>query len=611
MLEFGQRLRLTVREELVSPVEFYQEALDVDRFGGREHSSPLTDYFDDKYRGFGIDVVVPVGGRALTFAIDHLREVLPGVPIVFALCAAPQLDPSTLPKNVTGRLATASRFMPTLSMARSLQPDAERVVVIGGAGASDSAAVAAAVSAVVAARDTLQLTVLRGLSLDALLRKVRELPPRSIVIFANYRDDGHGQVFEPFDIIGTIARAASAPMYTQLRSYVGEGVVGGSVTRFDDEGVRTGRLIVHVLRRRPGQETPPVETIANSFVADWRQMRRWALSEKRLPPGTELLFREPTLWKRYRAGVLLALGVISAELLLIALLLLERRRRKHAQSVLAEQQRRAEETKRQVAHMARVALVGELAATMSHELRQPLAAIRANAEAGALLLARASGDTSEVREILHNIVADNVRAVEVIESVRKLLRKEEAVVTTVDLNQICSEAVRLMQHEAVLRNTRLELSLTSTPPMVTGDPLQLQQFVLNLVLNGLEAASTSQTDRFVIVDTESSDDHVEVRVHDSGPGIPPIVQARLFESFFSTKEGGLGLGLVIVRSIVERHSGRVRAENHSLGGAVFRVRLPRAPAGGPLFTAAAATVSAGRFSGSDAHAERAPVRPRP
>jgi hypothetical protein len=138
MVEFAHRLRTTISNELGSPVEFYQEALDFDRFTGREQSSALTDYFDDKYRRFGIDVVVPVGGRALRFAVDQLGHVLPNVPVVFALCAEPQTDPAAQPKNVTGRIASASRFAPTLWMARRLQPDAERVVVIGGVGASSS-----------------------------------------------------------------------------------------------------------------------------------------------------------------------------------------------------------------------------------------------------------------------------------------------------------------------------------------------------------------------------------------------------------------------------------------------------------------------------------------
>ena len=587
MLEFTQQLRLTITKELGSPVEFYQEALDFDRFAGREQSSPLVDYFNDKYRRFGIDIVVPVGGRALRFAVDQLGRVLPNVPIVFALCAAPQTDPAAQPENVTGRLDSASRFGPTLWMARRLQPDAQRIVVVGGAGRADSATVSAAVSAAATLRDSLELTVLQGLSLDVLLARLRQIPRRSIVIFANYRYDARGQAFEPLDIVGSIARAASAPMYTQLGSYVDEGVVGGSVLRFDDEGLRTGRLVVRVLRRRAGERMPPVEPIAKSFVADWRQLRRWGLSEKRLPPGTEVVFREPTLWERHRAVVLVALGVIIAELLLTGGLLAERRQRKRAQAMAEEQHRRADETRRHVAHMGRVALVGELAATMSHELRQPLAAIRANAETGARLLTRSTGQFGEderglCEEIFSEIVADDLLASDIITRVRALVRKEELPQQPVDLNEVCRTSERLVQHDALTRGIDIILSLDPRIPPVTGDPIQLQQVVLNLILNALDACAVSTNPR-IVVGTVARGHEVEVSVRDNGPGLPEDVRPHLFESFFTTKSQGLGLGLVIVQSIVERHHGQVRAENGEQGGAIFRVVLPgtRSSAPGP------------------------------
>jgi len=608
MQEFTDALTRTV-EQAVPPVEFYQEALDIERFAGRERSTTLTEYFDDKYRAFGIDVVVPVGNGALKFAVDQLARVLPGVPIVFALGAAPQVDPSALPPNVTGRVSSASRFAPTLAMARALQPDAERIVVIGGSGPLDSASVSAALTAVDGLRDSLQLTLLRGLSLDGLLQALRRLPQHSIVLFANYRQEPHGQLYEPADIIGSLARAAAAPMYVQVRHYVGEGAIGGAVIRFDDEGVETGRLIVRTLRRRLGDAMPPVQPISKSLIADWRQLRRWGIPENRLPLGSEVVYREPSAFERYQRVVLLTLGVISAQALLIGLLLLERRRRRRAQRFLEEEQRRAEAARLQVAHMSRLALVGELAATISHELRQPLAAIRANAEAGAQLLAKTTQDPTEAREIFHNIVADDVRAVDVLESVRRLLRKDESfLVSTFDLNQICRQTVRLLEHDAASRNTRVELSLAPAPLMVRGDPVQIQQVVLNLVLNGLDAASMSATERVVVVQTESLADHVKVVVRDSGPGLTLTVRPHLFEPFFSTKKAGLGLGLVIVRSIIARHSGQVLAENHPGGGAAFVVRLPRAPAE-QMADAPERTLTRAMLSDADPATRTPPPRP--
>jgi signal transduction histidine kinase len=581
MLEFAQRLRLTITKELGSPVEFYQETLDFDRFTGLEQSSPLGNYLNDKYRRFGIDVVVPVGGRALKFAVDQLGQVLPTVPIVFALCALPQTDPAAQPANVTGRIAPASRFAPTLEMARRLQPNAHRVVVVGGAGPADSTSVDAVLSAAATlGDDSLELAVLQGLPLDELLPRLRQIPPRSIVVFANYRMDGRGHAFEPLDIVASIAHATPAPMYTQLASYLGEGVVGGSVLRFDDEAVRTGRLVVRVLRRRPGERMPPAELIGNTFVADWRQLRRWELSEARLPPGTEVLFRDPTLWQRYRMVVLLTLGVMGGELLLIGSLLAERRRRKRAQLLAEEQQRRVDETRRQVAHMGRVALVGELAATMSHDLRQPLAAIRMNAEAGAKFVARDTGQFSDEEreicgEIFSEIVADDVLASDIITRVRALVRREALPQQPVDLNEVCRTSARVLHHDAQTRHAEITLALDPRLPPVTGDPVQLQQVVLNLVVNALDAASASPNPR-VAISTVARGKEVEVAVRDNGPGLAEDVQNHLFESFFTTKPQGLGLGLPIVQSIIERHHGRVRAENAAEGGAIFRVTMPPA-----------------------------------
>ncbi len=579
MVEFAEGLRATIGTELGSPVEFYQEALDLDRFTGREDSPSLSKYFDDKYKSSGIDVIVAVGGRALRFALAHLRATLADVPMVFALGTAPQIDTASLPRNVTGRIAPASRFLPTLWMARRLQPDAKHVVVIGGAGPTDSTSVTAALAAVATMGDSLELSLLQGLSLDVLLTRLQKVPRSSIVIFANYRQDAHGQAFEPVDIIGSIARATPAPMYTQVRNYIGEGVVGGSVTSFGDEGVRTGRLVVRVLRLHPGEPFPPVETIEKSFAADWRQLQRFGLSETLLPPSVDLVFRESTLWQRYRALLVVSFAVISAELFLTVSLLLERGRRKRAQSSAEDQHRRAEETRRQVAHMGRVALVGELAATIAHELRQPLAAIRANAETGVKLVALHSEhftaeDIEMCGEIFSSIVADNTLASDIITRVRALVRREETPQRSVDLNETCRTSARLLLYDAQTRRATITLSLDPHLPTVTGDPIQFQQVVLNLMMNALDA-SASAVNPHVAVATSARGDEIELEVRDNGPGFQDDVAQHLFESFFTTKPQGLGLGLVIVQSIVERYRGRVRAENNRAGGAVFRVVLPR------------------------------------
>jgi C4-dicarboxylate-specific signal transduction histidine kinase len=224
--------------------------------------------------------------------------------------------------------------------------------------------------------------------------------------------------------------------------------------------------------------------------------------------------------------------------------------------------------------------VSGLAAAVSHELRQPLSAIRANAEAGAVLLGQTPPDVDEARVIFQDILRDDVRASEVMEHFRVLLRKRDPVSTTVDLNGVCRHTARLMEHEVTRRRAKLVLALDPNVPQVRGDPVQLQQVVINLTLNALDAVSESAPDRKVVLGTATSNAEVEVYVSDTGPGLPPIVQQRLFEPFFSTKPSGLGMGLPIVRTIVERHQGSLRAENRSAGGALFTVTLPAAEASG-------------------------------
>jgi signal transduction histidine kinase len=298
-----------------------------------------------------------------------------------------------------------------------------------------------------------------------------------------------------------------------------------------------------------------------------------------LPQGSTVLFREPTPWERYRLVILAALAIFSAELMLIARLLIERHQRMRAQAVLEEQQQRAAEARRQITHMARVALVGELAATISHEIRQPLAAIQGNAEAGALFLSRHAPDLPPnhrrfCETLFRDISEENEHASAIITRVRTLLRREEMPRERVDVNAVCRFAARLLEHEAAARHAEITLSLCSCSPFVLGDAVEFQQVVLNLTLNALDACGVS-AEPHVVIRTDVRGAEVEVAVHDNGTGLTAEAREHLFQSFYTTKSTGLGLGLAIVQSIVERHQGRVDAESNRGPGATFRVRFPR------------------------------------
>jgi signal transduction histidine kinase len=232
----------------------------------------------------------------------------------------------------------------------------------------------------------------------------------------------------------------------------------------------------------------------------------------------------------------------------------------------------------EMAHLDRLAAVGELASALAHELNQPLTAILANAQAARRWLATGSPDLDEIRETLDDIVADDRRAGDVIRRIRALLKKEEMPAELLDVNEVVREVARLIENDALLQSTSVALDLAAALPKVRGDRVQIQQVLLNLLMNGLQAvADLPLHRRRLVVRTASADGGFEVTVRDTGEGIAEEDLRRIFEPFFTTKGEGLGIGLSISQSIVEAHGGRIWAENDPDGGGIFRVRLPAAP----------------------------------
>jgi two-component system sensor kinase FixL len=220
--------------------------------------------------------------------------------------------------------------------------------------------------------------------------------------------------------------------------------------------------------------------------------------------------------------------------------------------------------------------MGELTASVAHELNQPLGAILSNAEAAELLLAADPPALGEVRAIVADIIRDDRRAGEVIRRMRGFLRKSELESEPQDLNALIGNVARLLAPEAHMRRVAVSLDLDPHLPPVRGDLVHLQQVVLNLMLNGMEAmGQVPPAERSLVVRTERAGAQTaEVAVEDRGAGIQADRLPRIFDPFYTTKPGGMGMGLSIVRSIVEAHGGRVWAENNPQRGATVRFTIP-------------------------------------
>ena len=229
-----------------------------------------------------------------------------------------------------------------------------------------------------------------------------------------------------------------------------------------------------------------------------------------------------------------------------------------------------------LAHVGRVSTVGELTASLAHELNQSLTAILANAQTIRRMLESDTADLTEVRAIVGDIVDDDKRASGVISRLRGLLKKGPVERSRVDMDELVGEVARLVAGDAILRDVVIQLELDPDLPPVSGDRVQLQQVVLNLILNGLDAMRDSKRDNRTLVLRTARDGPttVQVTVQDSGAGVADTGLDRIFDAFYTTKADGLGMGLAIVRSIVEAHGGRVGVRNSPEGGATFWFTLP-------------------------------------
>jgi PAS domain S-box-containing protein len=235
----------------------------------------------------------------------------------------------------------------------------------------------------------------------------------------------------------------------------------------------------------------------------------------------------------------------------------------------------ADAQRQQLAHLSRVAVLGELAGALAHELSQPLTAVLINAQAARRLADREPADVAEVRAALDDIIRNNQRAGAVIDHLRALLRKEVPAFQPVNVNDLVREVVELAHSEFLSRRVTVTSTLAPEAPLVLGDRIQLQQVVLNLLLNACEALSDSQLPRRQIaLGTTIEERFVQLIVSDSGVGIPEDRLQQVFEPFVTFRDHGLGLGLAISRSIVSAHRGSIRAENNVEGGATFRCLLP-------------------------------------
>ncbi len=393
------------------------------------------------------------------------------------------------------------------------------------------------------------------------------MPRHSAIVYLAFSTDAQGGAYASEQVIAGLHARANAPIFAAQTPEFGYGIVGGSMLSIDDLAHRTAAVASRILNGEPPESLRVAPQVPGQPTFDWRELKRWGIPESRLPPGSAVRYRDPTLWEEHKITVLTAVVALALQTFLIALLLYERRARQHAEM----------ESRRNLdlaADANRRETISALASSIGHELGQPLSAILNNVEALQILVAtnRVAPDTS--REILADIRGEAVVAKRIIERHRTMLRSHRLDKKPIDLHAVIDESLALVAHDMRARQIETTLELSSASCVVEGDQVLLEQVLVNLLRNAMDAVAETPTRHITIRSVVTAAD-VELSVRDTGTGLPAEIIGSLFTPFVTTKTRGLGIGLTIAQRIVEAHGGTIVAEENVGGGAMFTMKLPR------------------------------------
>ena len=560
--DLSSLVRTNLGQRAGHTVEFFHVALQTHGFETRDEAA-VADYVGAICSRRPPDLVVTIGGPAVLFFTAHRDRFGAGVPVVHGgpdqrwlkgILLTPQETAVVVRMDIPALMENILR----------VRPQTKEVVVVFGDSPAERFWADHFRREWQPWASRVRLTLVDALPFDEIVRRSEHLPPDAVIFFGLMIIDAAGVPYEQQSALERLHRVASAPIFGWASVSLGHGILGGPLHPVETLAEETAAVGVKLLHGVPASSIPVKTITLSSPVYDARELKRWRVDERTLPAGSEIRFHGPSFFSLYRGWILGAAAVVLVQAFAIAALVVGRRRQRRAEQ-------EAVRLRDELAHAGRVSVMGQLATSLAHELAQPLGAMLRNAEAAELFLSSEAPDLDELRAIVADIKADDQRARGVLERMRDFLRRRHVHDVPLDADALVEGVLSLVRPDAREHGVRLEVNAARELPPVAGDPIHLQQVLLNLFMNAIDAMDASPAEARV---RAAEGPRLEIAVADTGPGISAEALPKLFETFYTTKKEGMGMGLPISRSLVESHGGTLRVETACPRGATFVLSLP-------------------------------------
>jgi len=568
--QIAARLREELIKQSPDPVDLYEASLQFGRRAPPQDQAPFVGYIGALFHESPPDLLVAIGAPAAQFFLKHRSEIFPTTPLLISGADTRTFADTELGVNGTAVAVNIDVAAQVDAMLRVL-PDITNIAVIIGDSPLERFWIAEMQRSFKVFADRVTFHWLNELPFEEMLKSVSALPAHSAIFYASVRVDAAGIPHEESRAITRLRQAANAAIFGYADNDFGRGIVGGPHISIDDVANRSAAVAARIFAGEPAGSIKPVTVGLGQPMYDWRELRHWNISEGRLPPESRVYFREASAWERYRWEMQAIGAALLLQAGLIAWLIHEHRRR-HEAEVLARS------SISELQQMNRVATAGELSASIAHEVGQPLTGISALATAALQWLARDKPDIEKTRAALTDIVAASHSASELVTSVRAMFTKKPNKPQPLDINAVIGAVLGILRVELLSHRIEVQTQLDPALPRVQCDRVQLQQVIVNLVMNAMEAMHAAAPRVLRIKTSLARPGVVNVSIEDTGSGIDPANRDRLFKPLVTTKANGMGMGLAICQSIIASHKGRIWASAAAGKGSVFQFELPTADA---------------------------------